>query len=162
MPAYAARTTVTPEKSRAELERILSRYGANAFGYGYEDGRAVVTFRAHGRIVRFVVVVPPIEEFRYTSGALWDASARSRSGAQQREAQAQAERQRWRALVLVVKAKLEAVEAGITSFEEEFLAHILLPDATTVGDWIGPQLEAVYDTGQMPSLLPGGRPELTA
>jgi hypothetical protein len=159
--SYAAKTTVTPEKSRAELERILSRYGASAFGYGYEDGRAVVSFRAHGRIVRFLVVVPSIAEFRYSSGALWEAGARSRSSAQQREAQAQAERQRWRALVLVVKAKLEAVDAGIASFEEEFLAHILLPNQTTVGEWIAPQLEDVYAAGTMPSLLPGGRPELT-
>jgi hypothetical protein len=154
--SYAAKTTVTPEKSRAELERILSRYGANAFGYGYEDGRAVVSFRAHGRLVRFLVVVPPMSEFQ------WDGANRRRSSTQMRGAQEQAERQRWRALVLVVKAKLEAVSAGIASFEEEFLAHILLPDQTTVGEWIGPQLEDVYATGTMPSLLPGGRPELTA
>lgn len=159
--SYAAKTTVSPEKSRSELERILSRYGATAFGYGYEDGRAVVTFRADGRIVRFLVTVPPIAEFRYTSGALWETGARSRTQAQQRAAQQQAERQRWRALTLVVKAKLEAVDAGIATFEEEFLAHILLPNQTTVGDWLAPQLAEVYATSTMPSLLPGTRPELT-
>lgn len=159
---YAAKTTVTPEKSRAELEQILKRYGASAFAYGYEDGRAVVNFRAHGRIIRFTVLVPPLAEFRYTSGALWELGARQRTNQQQQAARDQTERQRWRALVLVVKAKLEAVASGITSFEEEFLAHILLPDATTVGEWIGPQLEEVYEHGEMPALLPGTRPELTA
>jgi hypothetical protein len=34
--AYAANTTVAPEKSRAEIERTLRRYGADAFSYGYE------------------------------------------------------------------------------------------------------------------------------
>jgi hypothetical protein len=157
---YAAKTTVTPERSRAELEQILKRYGASAFGYGYEDNRAVVTFRAHARMIRFTITVPPLAEFRYTTGSQWESGARSRTPAQQRAAREQSERQRWRALVLVVKAKLEAVESGVTSFEDEFLANVLLPDGTTVGDFAGPQLEHVYTTGEMPALLPGTRAEL--
>ena len=35
---------------------------------------------------------------------------------------------------LVIKAKLEAVEAGVTTFEQEFLANMVLPDKTTVSD----------------------------
>jgi hypothetical protein len=66
----------------------------------------------------------------------------------------QACRQRWRALALVVKAKLEAVECGISTFEEEFLAWMMLPDGSTVGDRMLPQLETAYRTGQMPPLLP--------
>lgn len=158
---YAAKTTVTPEKSRAELEQILKRYGASGFGYGYDDDQAVVTFRAHGRIIRFTIIVPPLSEFRYTTGAQWDTGGRTRTAAQQRTAREQAERQRWRALTLVVKAKLEAIESGIAGFEEEFLAHILLPNGTTVADFLGPQLEDVYATGDMPSLLPATRPALT-
>lgn len=154
--SYAARTTVSPERSRTELEQILHRYGATAFAYGYEGGRAVVNFRAHGRIVRFTVTLPAPDDY------LYDRGGRRRAPTAMRAAQEQAIRQRWRALVLMVKAKLEAVESGITSFEEEFLAHILLPDATTVGEWIGPQLEEVYEHGDMPSLLPGTRKELTA
>lgn len=65
-----------------------------------------------------------------------------------------AERQRWRALALVIKAKLEAVEAGITEFEEEFLAHIVLPNGGTVGQFMLPQVATAYETGQMPPLLP--------
>lgn len=156
MSTYAAKTTVTPERSRAELENILKRYGATAFGYGYEESRAVVTFRAAGRIVRFVIAVPQVEEFRMGSGY------RARTPVQQRNARDQAERQIWRALVLVVKAKLEAVESGIVTFEQEFMANVLLPDGSTVGDWMQPQLAEVYVTGEMPSLLPGVRKELTA
>lgn len=37
----------------------------------------------------------------------------------------QACRQAWRALALVIKAKLEAVDAGIVTFEEEFMAQIV-------------------------------------
>ena len=65
-------------------------------------------------------------------------------------------RQRWRALLLVVKAKLEAVDVGITSFDEEFLAFTVLPDGSTAGDWMLPQIESAYDVGEMPKMLPAG------
>ena len=156
MSTYAAKTQVSPEKSRAELETILRRYGADAFAYGYEDRRAVVTFKAAGRIVRFEIDVPQAEKFRMGPGY------RVRTPVQQRNARDQAERQIWRALVLVVKAKLEAVESGLVGFEQEFMAHIVLPSGETVGQWMEPQLAEVYETGEMPSLLPGTRKELTA
>ena len=66
----------------------------------------------------------------------------------------QAGRQRWRALALVIKAKLEAVESGITEFDDEFMAHIMLPSGETFGSWAKPQIAAAYDTGDMPPLLP--------
>lgn len=65
----------------------------------------------------------------------------------------QACRQRWRALNLAVKAKLEAVSSGIASFEEEFLAHIVLPNGKTVGNLLVPQLGRAYLENKMPPLL---------
>jgi hypothetical protein len=41
-------------------------------------------------------------------------------------------------LLLIIRAKLEAVESGITTLESEFLANILLPDGGTVGQWLSP------------------------
>lgn len=61
-------------------------------------------------------------------------------------------------MALVIKAKLEAVEAGIAAFEEEFLAHIVLPNGSTVGQFMMPQIAAVYETGRMPPLLLTGSP----
>jgi hypothetical protein len=126
---YAERTRVPVAQSRTELERVLQRYGATAFGYGWEDGNAVVQFRVAERYVRISVGIPD---------------------------DAQQERQRWRALVLVVKAKLEGVEAGIETLEEAFMAHVVLPDNTTVGAFMLPQIEQAYTSGGMPKLLPGG------
>ena len=65
-----------------------------------------------------------------------------------------AERQAWRALVL--KAKLEAVEAGITTIEQEFLADMVIPGDVTVGETLLPRLDDALNTGRMPDLLPGG------
>lgn len=39
-------------------------------------------------------------------------------------------RRRWRALLLGIKAKLEYVQSGIATFDEEFLAHIVIDDRT--------------------------------
>lgn len=145
---YAKDTAVPVARSRDEIERTLTRYGATAFSYGYDQDRAVVMFQAQGRRVRFDVLVPPLAEFGETRDA--------------ERARAQVERQRWRALLLVIKAKLEAVAVGIVTFEEEFLAHIVLPDGSKVADWMAPQLEHVYETGEMPDLLPPARRALEA
>ena len=57
-------------------------------------------------------------------------------------------------LLLVIKAKLEAVTAGISTIETEFLANIVLPDNTTAGEWMLPQIDRAYRTGEMPLCCP--------
>jgi hypothetical protein len=68
------------------------------------------------------------------------------------------ERRRWRCLLLNVKAKFEAVENQIVTFEEEFLAHIVVPGTgETVGAWAAPRIAEAYERGaHMPPLLGGG------
>jgi hypothetical protein len=152
MPKYAADTNVASDQSRAEIERTLRRYGATAFAYGWDRGRAHVMFEMDGRRIKFVLPLPDpsSREFTHTPER---GLERSPEAAEQ--AYEQAVRQRWRALALVIKAKLEAVEAGITTVEDEFLAHVALPSGETVGEWARPQLAKVYESGQMPALLPG-------
>ena len=59
---------------------------------------------------------------------------------------------------MVIKAKLESVESGIETFEQAFLANVVLPGGTTVGDYMTPQIAESYRTGQMPPMLPGVDP----
>lgn len=153
MTRYAENTSVSSDRSRAEIEQTLARYGADQFMYGWDQSNAVIMFQAHGRRVKFVLPLPDktSREFTHTPGRNL-----ARSPQQALEAWEQACRQRWRALALVIKAKLEAVEAGITEFEDEFLAHVVLPNGSTVGDWAKPQLAIAYEAGSMPALLPGG------
>lgn len=66
----------------------------------------------------------------------------------------EATRQRWRALALWIKAVLEAAEAGITTLEEALQPFTMLPDGCTVGEWMALQIEAAYETGRMPPMLP--------
>lgn len=151
MAKFAENTNVSSEKSRSEIERILSRYGADSFMYGWEAERAVVAFRMNGRHVKFVLPMPDrtSREFTHTP----EKNMR-RSDSAAASAFEQAVRQRWRALALVIKAKLEAVEAGITVFDNEFMAHIQLPDGQTVGNFMRPQIQLAYEKGTMPALLP--------
>ena len=159
MSRYAENTTVASDKSRAEIERTLRRYGAEQFAYGWQSDGAVIAFVAHGRQIRFTLPLPDRQstEFTLTPSKQWRRDDKTAD-----EAYEKAIRQRWRALALVIKAKLEAVETGITTFEDEFLAHTALPSGETVGQWLEPQIAAAYEANVMPSLLPGSVPAIEA
>lgn len=146
--AYAEATLVSVEKSRLEIEATLRRYKADGFYYG-QDGRLVILgFRIAERQVRFRLEMPDPKEARFTQHS---RGFRTPEGAAKEWEQAC--RQKWRALALVIKAKLEAVAAGITTVEDEFLANTLLPDGSTVGQWAKPQIDETYRVGNMPSPL---------
>ena len=154
---YASKTTVSPEKSRGEIETVLRRYGADQFMYGWEDGRGVIGFRLNGLPVRMVLPLPRLEDFRqYEQKTAYGTKRKNRTPNAAVSACEQAERQCWRALLLVIKAKLEAVEAGITTMEQEFLANMVLPSGSTVGDEMMPRLHQAVLEGRMPLMLPIG------
>ncbi len=150
MPTYAKDTTVSVERSQVELERTLARFGATGFmrGWDNKENVAMLVFEIHQRRVKLIIPMPtPDDVSRRADGS-------SRPVQHRKGVLEQATRQRWRALILIVKAKLEAVESGISTIEEEFMANILLPSGQTVGQWMQPQIEAAYLTGAMPPLLP--------
>lgn len=144
MSRYAEKTSVSVESSRAEIERTLRRYGADSFAYGWSSDKAQIEFVAAGRRVRFVLPLPDRQarEFTHT-----ESKGLRRSDTQAEAAWEQACRQRYRALSLAIKAKLEAVEAEISTFEAEFLSFVVLPNNLTVGETIAPQVEASYNSG---------------
>ena len=153
MTRYAANTEVSSTKSRDEIERTLTRYGADQFMYGWQEGAAVVGFRMEGRMIRFILPLPDRSDPTFT-----EYVSRGTKTARAPEAAAklyeQAVRQKWRALALVIKAKLEAVESGIAVFDDEFMANIVLPDGGTVGAFMRPQIAIAYQKGEMPTALP--------
>lgn len=52
------------------------------------------------------------------------------------------------------KISVEAVESGITTFEDEFMAHIVMPDGQTVASHVKPAIASAYESGTMTPLLP--------
>ena len=151
MTRYAAQTDVSVDRSRAEIERLITRYGATSTAFMNAPGRALIMFEANDRRVVFELPLPEqtSEEFKKTPTGRTKKNPQAHYAAWE-----QACRQRWRSLALVIKAKLEAVESGITTFEDEFLSHIILPDGITVGKHIKPTIAAWYAGGKMRPLLP--------
>ena len=147
---YAAQTKVSIAQSKTDIEALLAKYGASGFGYATEGDRAMIAFNIEGRRVQLMLVMPSMDDFALTRG-----NSR-RTATAQESAWEQACRSRWRALLLIIKAKLEAVESGITTLETKFLANIVLANGVTVGQLMSPQIEEHYQTGKMPALLPGG------
>lgn len=142
---YASKTSVSSASSRDEIERTLARYGAEGFAYGWSGKEAQVAFVMNGLRIQLKLPLPDRTDHRFTRHSRGYRTAE----AAEREYE-QAIRQSWRALALVVKAKLEAVTAGIATFEDEFLAYIAIPGGRTVGDLMRPQIEEAYESGAVP------------
>lgn len=152
---YAKSTTVRPDRTKSEIEATLIKYGADSVVAGWDGGSAMVGFRKEGKLVRIRLTFPNRQDPMFTTkktgyGKTCERSVKEGDGLYDQEI-----RRMWRALLLVIKAKLEAVESRITTFEEEFLAHLVTPEGQTVGEWLGPQLHQMYRDRKMPPLLPG-------
>lgn len=147
---YAEDTTVPVERSRAEIEKICTNYGAERFATGWDKNQAMVMFRMKDRYVRIELPLPILGDLNASSWERKDGLFYST------DKLAQETRRRWRCLVLYIKAKLDSVESQIVSFEEAFLSHIVLPNGQTVGQSTLPHIAETYRTGQDIPLL-GGR-----
>jgi hypothetical protein len=133
---YAASTSVPVERSRAEVERVLTKYGATRFGTMSEETKVTVYFEVKGRTVQWSIPLPPKSKYRYEKD--YDQEVR----------------RRWRVLVITIKAMLEAVESKLLTFDEAFLPHIVIPGTgRTLGAAIVPKLDALYSGLSLPALL---------
>lgn len=154
MTRFAEGTDVPIEKSKMEIDRLITRYGATSTAFMNSAGRAMIVFEAKERRIMFELPLPDPSAAKY----LKDGRGAVRNIERRRAAWEQDCRQKWRALALVIKAKLEAVESGITSFEDEFLAHIVMPDGQTVAAHVTPGIAAAYAGKPMRPLLPPPSP----
>lgn len=149
MAKFAADTSVSVEKSQSEIRQILNRYGATQFMAGDDNlrNRSVIQFACRDRQIRFTIQLPAKDEKRF-----WFTPGRhvKRSEPDAYKAWEQACRTKWRALALCIKAKLEAVDSQISLFEEEFLAHTIMPNGQTVAEMALPVVAEAYKLGSMP------------
>lgn len=153
MSIYAQNTAVSSERSRAEIEQILSRYGATAFAYATNSNKAMIRFQAFDRHIMFVLELPDPKNPEFTH-KLGKTYLRKFSPEESRDKWERACRQKWRCLALAIKGRLESVESKIDTFEDAFLAHIVMPDGKTVSAHTKDLIETAYQTGKMQPLLP--------
>jgi hypothetical protein len=123
---YAQYTQVPVGRSQEAIRKLVIDAGATGWALGEDGGRAVVSFRLEGRLLRFRLEIP--------------------------ESDPKEERRRWRALLLAIKAKITIANEQIESFDEIFLNNIVLPNNATVGDMVVPQLQAMLESGQLGTL----------
>lgn len=159
--SFAEGTSVPVSRTRAEIEALAEKYGATMFASGWVEEKATISFAARGRLVRFTLAMPTKAEAekktpRGRRG--WVASTTKRQAWTDGET-----RRRWRCLLLSIKAKLEAVETGIATFDEEFLAYVVTARDMTIYEVIKSQpngmklLEARADAAAEYSPPPGAR-----
>lgn len=134
---FAEDTGVPTDRSQAEVKDRLRKAGADRIAVYESAERSSVAFTLADRMYRLTVPI--------TAGA---------------KDTGQDERRAWRLLLLLLKAKLEAVREGATTIEREFLADMLMPDGSTVGELAGRQIAIAYESGRMPDqlMLEGPKP----
>jgi hypothetical protein len=159
MTTYAKDTSVSVEKSRSEIERTLSRFGASHFMFGHAPEGAIIEFIVGDWRVRFRMKLPSKYDKRFTHRKVYNREKENPPDVAEKMWEGEC-RSYWRALALLVKAKLAAVEANISTFEEEFLAHMVVNlgngKTATASDVIIPKLMEANRTGKLPPLLPSG------
>jgi hypothetical protein len=151
----SANTSVPVARSRAELERVLRRYGCTGFGSSQD-------FKEHRIIVHFVVPDTVEEDAEQIPVRLevdvrlvcdhlygWDAR-----GYNERE-WAQAERVAWRQLILWVDAACSAAAAGVQKMSEAFFAHTVVRGDDGVARRLVDHLDALSG-GNWRALLSSG------
>lgn len=131
-PAYAATTKVPVAKTRMEIDLLLEKIGATTRATAVDDlkNRAQVVFVLKGAHYRIDVPLPKCS----SPGNLAKHE--------------QAVRSRWRGVLLLLKAKIEAVRLGLSSYDREFLPDLVLGNGRTVFE-------------NIPALMQSGLPQLT-
>lgn len=141
--SYAATTSVPVDRSIGEIGALVKKRGGQRFAYFEEPERISIAFEMADRQVRFTV---PLYEWRDRQFER-DGRNSIRSQAQRQSSADQLNRSRARALLLVIKAKLESVEAKVETFEQAFLANVVLPSGQLLGDAVKPKIQAAYVEG---------------
>lgn len=102
MSRYASNTTVSVERSKADIERELLRYGAENFGYMTGRTEAIIGFTWQGRRIRFNLPIPDKNDEAFT---LTPARGSRRAQGEALAAWEKECRRIYRALLLAISAE---------------------------------------------------------
>lgn len=155
MIRYAKSTAVATYKSKEEIGTLIRKAGGVNFAVIEVANGARLIFELSDRRVSFDLKLPSIDAFatrmKYKKPA---------PNPNQHKDWEQACRASWRSMLLCVKAKLASVEAGIETFEEAFLAHIIVMEGGREKKFGAVALPAIGKSyangGNLPPLLGSG------
>lgn len=135
---YAKGTTVSAERSLAEIKKLVAKHGGTAWKYGEDDEKIIISFELKTIKIRLEQSMPQTaaKEFAY------DERSHRRTPLQSRAAYDAEVRRRWRVLLLRLKVRLEMIAEGVETVEQAFTAYLVGPDNTTVEQSLLPILRA--------------------
>lgn len=126
---YAIQTDVPVARTRTEIEEFIMKRGAANYATFNETKGSAIAFEMQQRRLVFRLPLPNPEK-------------------------AQECRSRWRGLLLCIKAKFESIDRGIETFDEAFLAHVMMPDGLSVADHVSERITLAYSSKDNIPLLP--------
>ena len=144
---YAAGTSVGEDRSRAELQWLLEKFGADRFGFQVDNAAhlAKITFMYKEAyfLFRLPLARPEDKQVKFTPGG------KARCMNQISQLLACENRRRWRSLCLAIKAMLVGVEDGIFNFGEVFMPYMIWGDGRTTAETLLPVAEDCLKSGGM-------------
>ena len=126
---YVRGASVTCSASQEDIRDMLIASGAHGLRFVSVQGNAGITFSSADRRFRLVLPLPAPDPQSPDPNR---SPLRPESSASEIKAAQDAARHCWRQLSLLIRAKLDAVDAGIVTFDEEFLAYVVMPSGGTV------------------------------
>lgn len=140
--AYSG-TDVSAVRSQEHIRALLRKCSAEGmqFHESFNERVVRVTFgiriEEHPYVVSIQARIPEAERYQKRGRGMCEISEGAFQAAQERN-----ERSSWRALFFAIKSRLESVDYGIETFEQAFLAHIVVgKNGKTIGDSLIPQLQ---------------------
>lgn len=155
-------TSVPVDKSQAGIRQLLVKHGADQFTFGEGGGDqawAGIEFVHAGLLVRMRAPLKFDEDRLQAAFAKYQRNNGGKPyGDWRRGSVDQEQRRIWRVLHWTMKARLEAVEEKVETFEQAFLAHIVDPatNRTLYQRLEEPLAAGVFDIGG-PGMLELGR-----
>jgi hypothetical protein len=133
---YAQGTVVTPEKTLAEIKKLVAAHGGTDWKYGEDGSRIVLGFTLNDVAVRLEHTLPSPTDSQFAR----DGRGRQRPQAERMKAYGAETRRRWRVLLLRLKVRFEMMTEGDESAAQAFAAYLVGPDGSTVEQSLFPQL----------------------
>jgi len=129
MAKYAKYTKVSIKDTKLHIEKLLLNWGIEEFFFATSPRGDGIGFRYKEKTYKLSV---PIKK----------------------DMPDKEQRQMWRILFMSLKMKLEEIDAGLISFDDQFLSQMALPDGSTVSDFMKlPENLSLLQSSKMPKML---------
>lgn len=151
---YATGTKVSVDKTQEDLRKLLRARGADQimFHDDFTRGYSVMAFQLRGAVYLTYLPMPDANQFTLSPSGRQREPSAIQSEVEKEKARLQ------RCLHLLIKAKLTAIDEGITTEEKEFFSDRVIwnqdGQQQTVYEWYAPQVEHLKREGLQPPILP--------